>query len=451
MAFDFNGNGYCERDTALPTDANTFTACGWARIDASNTNPGCIFEIHLPDTSQHFFGSKAGSSTDIACFLNYGTQSKTDFSWNPGSGNWFFWSLVNSGGTFTVRCAAQSSSAWDLEYTFGSATSSFTPNRVAIGGNLYTGDEHFNGAIGIVKVWNAALTGSELLAQKSQIGPVTTSNLLSSHQTEGPDVATDQVANAGGTDADWDLMNSGTGTTYVANPSITAPNTLTASGLIVPVQVDSVTLNPTAPAVAKGSTLGVTATVLGSDGLPFEGISVALTSATTSRVTVVSSPVVTDAAGESDFTLNGVEVGTSVLTANADSGGATTTATATVSPVTSVAVIQVLEPLVVEAGESISVSVYATGTDGLPISGVSVTLASGTTGVATVASSPQNTAVSGIATFVLNGIAAGNSTLTATAASGAVVDTAIATVTAVAPPQPAGAQGSAWGRWIRGM
>lgn len=219
-------------------------------------------------------------------------------------------------------------------------------------------------------------------------------------------------------------------------------------GTIAPISVASATISAT-PTVFKGSTSSVTVTVLGSDGLPFEGISVALTSGTTSRVTVTSSPQTTNASGVAAFTISGVEVGTSLLTANADSGAATATATAAVSGPTSVALLTIAEPLIVTVGASISVYVRATGTNGLPFPSASVTLASASTGVATVTSSPQTTNSSGIATFSLNGVAAGTSVLTATAASGAVTDTAVASVTTVAPPPTAGTSGSAWARWIR--
>jgi hypothetical protein len=434
MAFDFDGNGRVERYTALPAAANDFTAVGWARIDAANpSNPGCIFEIHDVGTSQHFFGSKAGSSTDLACFLNYGTQSKTDFAWNPGSGAWFYWALVNDGGTFTVRCAALASSDWDLEYTFGSTTTDFVADRIACGGNVYSPDENFQGAIGLIKVWDAALTEPQLIAQKADTAVLVATDLLSSHLTDGPDVVSDLPADTGGSSADWTSL--GTGTTYVANPVLTSPpsDSITVRGEVVPVGITAVSAGVN-EALFVGSSTSATINVAGTDNLPFEGISVALESATPAVATVSGSPATTNAAGVASITVNGVAPGTSTLTATIDGGAVVVTMT--VTPVTSVASVTITEPVQAPLGTPVAVTVLALGTSGQPVAGAPVTLASGTLAVATITASPVTTGLDGYATFQLVPVADGTSTLTATAQGGLVSDTATATITdeAVLPP-----------------
>jgi hypothetical protein len=272
------------------------------------------------------------------------------------------------------------------------------------------------------------------------------------------------------------------------------PVTATFSGRIPTVTVASCAFDDTTLGWFKGSTKAATVTVRDSAGLPFEGISVALTSSNTSRVTVASSPLTTNASGQATFTLNGVEIGTSTLTASADGGAATATATATVSVSVSVAALVISEPVRVTVGETASVTVTALGTNGQPMAGIPITLLAGgisggipaaypVPGLAFLGSpssalvavqttaqtfaafpvpglpfmgspSPEVTNSLGQVSFVIEGLAAGTDLLTAVAAGGAITDTAYVTVTGATvqpPPQPAAEAGSAWGRWLRGM
>ena len=228
------------------------------------------------------------------------------------------------------------------------------------------------------------------------------------------------------------------------------PASAVFSGRIPTITVASVAGPASTVPVTAGATATAAVTVLGSDGLPFEGISVALTSGTTASVTVSASPQTTNGSGVATFTLNGVAVGISTLTANADSGAATATFSAAVSSGVSVAALVFGGVASVEAAGASTVQVTAIGTNGLPMAGVSVALTSSATGVATVTASPLVTNGSGVATFTLNGVAAGSTVLTASAASGAVTAMATAIVLTAAPPVGAADSGSAWGRWLRG-
>lgn len=137
-----------------------------------------------------------------------------------------------------------------------------------------------------------------------------------------------------------------------------APAELDVGGTIVPVGVNAATVS--APAVTKTLTATVTVTVLGTDGLPFEGISVALTSGSTSKITVASSPQTTNAQGIATFTITGVDAGTSVLTANVDSGAVVVPLTAVcisaAAPVWETTALPVATP-----STSYSTTVVATG------------------------------------------------------------------------------------------
>lgn len=202
------------------------------------------------------------------------------------------------------------------------------------------------------------------------------------------------------------------------------------------------------PVVVKtGSTTTVTVRAVTREGFPLSGATIALSSGSTGVATVSGSPQTSDAAGVATFTLTGVSAGSSTLTATVNSTQATATTSAAVSANTVASLaFSTIAPLTV--GGLTSVLVTAIGDNGLPVGGVPVTLSSGTTSVATVASSPQTTNGSGIASFSVTGVAAGSSTLTATAVSGAITQTASVFVS-LSSVGTIEAQ-SAWGKWLRG-
>lgn len=228
MSIATNGSGNVGRTTALPSSSTAFTVCGWVRATslAASSGYNSVCEISIPGTNQiHLVYANNGQ---LQVYWNYGAAVNTALG-APGLGTWVFWAMTQSGGTANVYWTTEASSTWTTAAQITTSAQTFTPTSITFGAPTFFGGEGLDGVHALMKVWNAALSSAQLLTQKGQTAPVTATNLLSSHLTDGPDLAADLVADAGGSTAN--LTSGGTGNVYSsAYPSFPAGSSVLLTG-----------------------------------------------------------------------------------------------------------------------------------------------------------------------------------------------------------------------------
>jgi hypothetical protein len=133
------------------------------------------------------------SSSAYYCYLGTDADGDSLKAFN-GSGNgtttvvtlandiWFDWAYVANGiGGHTVYYKPQHATSWTSQS--GGGVQEFTPDQFYVGNND-TLSQPFNGRITDVRVWSAALTGTELLTEAASATAVRTSNLWADYRVD---------------------------------------------------------------------------------------------------------------------------------------------------------------------------------------------------------------------------------------------------------------------------
>ncbi|RPH43236.1 MAG: hypothetical protein EHM87_14325 [Burkholderiales bacterium] len=416
MSIRFNGASRASRTTVLFANANSFTACGWARIN-SGTLTGAIFKTNRPSapSGQIFVGNIAGS-TDISIVVNFGADGAYP-AYTPTVNQWFFWAITQSGANINAYFAPLGAAVWAATWS-SSAGTSFVPDVIDVGGTA--ANEFFNGSVALYKVWDGVLTSGQLFSQMEQTAPITATGLVSSHLMDGPDVSADLVADAGGASAN--LALTGTGTTYDSAYPLSTSSTVAVSS-----------------ATPAGATVAVAGTYT-SGGSPT--ISVSLVAGATG---VTQAPVAaTLAAGNWSCSFANVPPGVYTPQAVLTDGGGSVSATGAAAEIIGISGTGELPSVYVAGAISITpevLSLAGAGTAtltvvdqaGMPLDGVTVQSLNAT--VVTV-TSPTNAAGQVVATGVGSGVA----TITASFAEGGstLSDSVSVTVGSTLPSAPTG-------------
>lgn len=332
MSIQHVGTGRVVRTTALPTSAaGGFTACGWARLTGTRAGFSSLFEmLNTGISGTQINLGVISNTTEIQLYIGEGGATSGSI-FDPGVDEWFFWGISQSGGELSLYLAAEASTAWDATWSASSVpytAPNFTPNHIGYGGANNTVEPSLS-ICTLMGLWNEGKTSSFLLGQKalSDAGD-TGATLLAFHVADGADLTADLAADRGGSSAN--LTAAGTGTVYSAlYPTFGA--TITGTFTVEAVAVDAIEVTLSASTMEVDESVTVTVRVLDEGGLPFEGISVSLSSDDAAVAAVASSPLTTDANGFVDFTVNGLTAGSVTLTISADSGTVTDTAALTVA------------------------------------------------------------------------------------------------------------------------
>lgn len=291
MSIQVNGAARFQRTTLLPSNLSAYCIELWAKTTATGTTFGAIAEIlrDIQAGTQTIIGTKP-NSTELAIYVGEGAVSNTAF-FNPGLNTWFRLQLSQSGTNLTVRAMLLGATAWAATWTTSVAPTA-VPNRISFGG-ANNGNEWWRGRIGNVVIWNAARSDAEGLAQAASNTPVTTTNLLSNHIMDGPDQATDLLADYGGSTGDFALA--GSGSAYNADVPV-APGPQVSGGgelpIIMPIGASLVTSFNSAATLTTRTAIRANGAISGTLSASLEASSLfeaALTAAITANPSLTTS------------------------------------------------------------------------------------------------------------------------------------------------------------------
>lgn len=169
VRFDAIGDRYTAT-TGLPT-GNAYTVTCWAYIVTDRNSYSGIFSL-----------------SDLLCTTDVdGTSLKLWDTTNYSGGQWTSTALtaatwyrigvvVNAGAASLYSGIATGSLSVTTVANF---TTPNPPTELVIGSDIF--DEWWNGRVGSFKLWNAALTATEVAAELAQFNPVRTTSLLRVH------------------------------------------------------------------------------------------------------------------------------------------------------------------------------------------------------------------------------------------------------------------------------
>jgi hypothetical protein len=199
MSVRFSGTKqHLLRTTGLPTSASSFTICGFAKMQVANTNNFAVIaylaNAGAADSHQAFVDS--GTGTLLKGSNDWGTSYTASVATLTAGGasgtNWFFFALVGSAsgagglkvyhkpvgsGTLASQVTANSNWSTPAELRFGD-------NSLA-DGSFGLDAFFFDGNLAHLKVYSAALTDAELLAESSKASPQRSAGLISYHSLVG--------------------------------------------------------------------------------------------------------------------------------------------------------------------------------------------------------------------------------------------------------------------------
>lgn len=175
MAVRINASGeYLRRTANLPT-STSWTMSGWVKMThrVSQWQFWGMENALTNATGYQVMGWDA--QTNVLAITRNGSDG-LEFASSPADETWLY---------FAITCAGTSAGDWwgywkyQADESFVSVSGSgvsFTPAVIWLGNDSY--DEWLNAAYAHVRVWDAALSSVELLAEAASITPVRTSGLL---------------------------------------------------------------------------------------------------------------------------------------------------------------------------------------------------------------------------------------------------------------------------------
>lgn len=172
MSVRFSASGQEIARTASIPAADSFSICLWVkRVGAAGGYEYFVSRDNSDVSASGVvgLGYDASNNFELQCW----PQGQSFFSTTYSDGEWFFAALTNGGGT------ARGYAARATDATFQTATRAntftYTGGKLFFGRNSY--DEWWNGPVCALKVWNAELTESELMAERWSFFPKRIANL----------------------------------------------------------------------------------------------------------------------------------------------------------------------------------------------------------------------------------------------------------------------------------
>ena len=193
------------RTANLPARDN-FTIAGWGYRNSAQ-NGSYRYFAGLEDATSNSNGwLLIGWAADNA-FQIASDASTVNSASSPAASTWFYWFIQRSGTSMTIGYKTTGGS-WVT--TNASGTLSWTPAVLHLGNDSY--DEWTDISLERVRVWDAALTTTELDSEMASAAPVRTTNLRANWPLTVHTDLTDTTANG------YNLSSAGTLTTYTPGP-----------------------------------------------------------------------------------------------------------------------------------------------------------------------------------------------------------------------------------------
>ena len=169
-AVQLNGaNGHVALPAGVVSTLNDFTIAGWIRIDASSTWSR-IFDFGTGTTNYMFLTPVSGNNTiRYAIKVNGGAEQQLNSSLSLGTGEWRHVAVTLSGTAATLYIDGVSAGT--------NNNMSFKPSGLGItdknyiGRSQFSADPYLNAAVDEFRIYNRALTASEINTVYAQYAP----------------------------------------------------------------------------------------------------------------------------------------------------------------------------------------------------------------------------------------------------------------------------------------
>ena len=384
--------------TSVTAGTTTITVT-WGTISGSTTltvNPATLSSISVTPTNPSIPDGMSKQFVATGTYSDNTTQNLTaSVGWLSSNAGV---AMINAPGLIKAVAAGSATITATLGSKSASSNLIVTPATLA---SISISPSNPTNAKGTTRQFTATGTYSD----------GTTQDLTASVTWSSSNATVSTISNAAGSNGLASCLAAGTSTITATSGSVAGSTTLT----VTPATLSSLSVTPSSPTNAKGTTRQFTAT-----GTYSDGTKLALTPSVTWSSSNATVSTISNAAGSNGLA-SCLVAGTSTITAT--SGSVTGSTTLTVTPATLVSIAVTPATASIAQGTTKQFAASGTYSDGTTqvLTGT-VTWNSSNTGVATVSNAAGS---NGLATAV----AAGTTTITAT--SGGVSATAGLTVTAI--------------------
>lgn len=223
MSFAFSGatSSFISRTSGNPADTDPFTICFWIKRTANFSGTKYVVTVRPTgeaDGHDTVINDPSYTAYSVSTQANYATT--TAGPEGPAVLNtWEFWALVGSGANISLK--RWNGSTYD-DSTVGQTA--FTPNICRFGDDGY-GSGVFTGLIAHIRMWDDALSESDLTAERTSVTHVQTTSLVSVHSGTGANIAAALTGESGTA-----FTNGGAVTLSVDDPSIASFTGVTLTG-----------------------------------------------------------------------------------------------------------------------------------------------------------------------------------------------------------------------------
>jgi hypothetical protein len=237
VALSGSGTSFFYRQTGVPTNTNSFTICLWTKRTADFTGLKFLASLRPnPITTGHdWIVNDPNNSAAYVQVMQANWATAQAKSVDPIALNvWTFAAIVGNGANISLKY-------WDGDsiVTATVGQTAFTPTYLFVGAPTNTTNTYtYTGLFSHIRVWNSALSDTELIFEKNSAAVVKTSGLLSAHSLGGGNIATALTGETG------DAYLNGGAATY----STDAPTFDTFTGVVITGEADM-------PSVAPPTTL----------------------------------------------------------------------------------------------------------------------------------------------------------------------------------------------------
>ena len=223
MSFSFSGSvtSFISRTSGNPANTNAFTICFWIKRTADFSGTKYVNTLRPTgeaDGHDTVINDPSYTAYSVSTQANYATT--TAGPEGPAVLNTYeFWAVVGSGSNFSLK--RWNGSTYD-DSTVGQTP--FVPNICRFGDDGY-GSGVFTGLLAHIRMWDAALSESDLTAERTSATHVRTSNLVSVHSGTGANIAAALTGESGTA-----FTNGGAVTLSVDDPSLSSFTGVTITG-----------------------------------------------------------------------------------------------------------------------------------------------------------------------------------------------------------------------------
>lgn len=217
MAVRSNTNGRLSRASNLPVNSTGWTMCCWTRITATEASVRVLMGVEGASPLFGYLGVDSGASS-LRWWYDAGAGFSDTAVVTLTTGTWYFVAIRMISAT-QVEILHRADGAGSLSTTGVLTIVSTTWEELQAMGTNVAGEEWSNGEVRALKLWHAALSSTEILAESFQEPPVRTANVDSYLSLlDATDAGDDESGNA----RDWTV----TGTFATVGSSAAIAGTL---------------------------------------------------------------------------------------------------------------------------------------------------------------------------------------------------------------------------------